>query len=131
MSGNLGQRKKWSSQRASAAPTAATAVDNRGRAPHAGDVAGADRRSDLDASRPRRLGNSSEKAGRTDSGGATDEERTLGDVTARVRIRNAALKHFAEEGYERTTIRAIARTAGVSHGMLRHHYGSKNELRAG
>lgn len=53
------------------------------------------------------------------------------DLTARVRIRDAALKHFAEEGYERTTIRAIARTAGVSHGMLRHHYGSKIDLRAG
>jgi AcrR family transcriptional regulator len=47
-----------------------------------------------------------------------------------VRIRDAALKHFGEEGYERTTIRAIARTAGVSHGMLRHHYGSKIDLRA-
>jgi TetR/AcrR family transcriptional regulator, regulator of cefoperazone and chloramphenicol sensitivity len=53
------------------------------------------------------------------------------DLTARIRIRDAALKHFAEEGYERTTIRAIARTAGVSHGMLRHHYGSKIDLRAG
>jgi TetR/AcrR family transcriptional regulator, regulator of cefoperazone and chloramphenicol sensitivity len=60
-----------------------------------------------------------------ESGGAND------DLTARVRIRDAALKHFAEDGYERTTIRAIARTAGVSHGMLRHHFGSKIDLRAG
>jgi TetR/AcrR family transcriptional regulator, regulator of cefoperazone and chloramphenicol sensitivity len=50
------------------------------------------------------------------------------DLTARARIREAALKHFAEEGYERTTIRAIARTAGVSPGLLRHHYGSKEAL---
>lgn len=50
-------------------------------------------------------------------------------ITPRVRIRKAALKHFAEEGYERATIRAIAHTAGVSHGMLRHHFGSKVDLR--
>jgi TetR/AcrR family transcriptional regulator, regulator of cefoperazone and chloramphenicol sensitivity len=53
------------------------------------------------------------------------------DLTARVRIRDAALKQFAEVGYERATIRAIARRAGVSHGMLRHHFGSKIDLRAG
>jgi TetR/AcrR family transcriptional regulator, regulator of cefoperazone and chloramphenicol sensitivity len=51
------------------------------------------------------------------------------DLTARARIREAALKHFAEDGYERATIRAIAQTAGVSPGLLRHHYGSKDELR--
>ncbi len=55
---------------------------------------------------------------------------TLEELTTRVRIRNAALKHFAEEGYDKATIRAIAQTAGVSHGMLRHHYGSKDALRA-
>ena len=53
----------------------------------------------------------------------------FGDLTARARIREAALRHFAEEGYERATIRAIARTAGVSPGLLRHHYGSKEALR--
>jgi AcrR family transcriptional regulator len=51
------------------------------------------------------------------------------DLTARARIREAALKHFAEDGYARATIRAIAATAGVSPGLLRHHYGSKDELR--
>jgi AcrR family transcriptional regulator len=50
------------------------------------------------------------------------------DLTARARIREAALKHFAEEGYERATIRGIAHTAGVSPGLLRHHYGSKDAL---
>lgn len=53
----------------------------------------------------------------------------FGDLTARARIREAALKHFAEQGYERATIREIAKTAGVSPGLLRHHYGSKDELR--
>jgi AcrR family transcriptional regulator len=51
------------------------------------------------------------------------------DLTARARIREAALEHFAEEGYERATIRSIAHTAGVSPGLLRHHYGSKDALR--
>lgn len=51
------------------------------------------------------------------------------DLTARARIREAALKHFAEDGYERATVRGIAQTAGVSPGLLRHHYGSKDELR--
>jgi AcrR family transcriptional regulator len=53
----------------------------------------------------------------------------FGDLTARARIREAAIQHFAEEGYERTTIRVIAQTAGVSPGLLRHHFGSKEELR--
>jgi TetR/AcrR family transcriptional regulator, regulator of cefoperazone and chloramphenicol sensitivity len=64
------------------------------------------------------------------NGRRTPREEMSHDLTARVRIRDAALTHFAEEGYERTTIRAIARTAGVSHGMLRHHFGSKFDLRA-
>ena len=51
------------------------------------------------------------------------------DLTARARIREAALKHFAEEGYERATIRRIAQSASVSPGLLRHHYGSKEALR--
>ncbi len=54
---------------------------------------------------------------------------TFEDLTARARIREAALRHFAEEGYERATIRGIAQTAGVSPGLLRHHFGSKEELR--
>ena len=42
-------------------------------------------------------------------------------------IREAALEHFARDGYDRATIRAIAQTAGVSPGPLRHHYGSKED----
>jgi TetR/AcrR family transcriptional regulator, regulator of cefoperazone and chloramphenicol sensitivity len=67
--------------------------------------------------------------------GAVDEgavdEVAFSDLTARARIREAALRHFAEEGYERATIRGIARTAGVSPGLLRHHFGSKEDLRRG
>jgi AcrR family transcriptional regulator len=51
------------------------------------------------------------------------------DLTARARIRNAALEHFAEYGFDRATIRDIARAADVSPGLVRHHFGSKDELR--
>ena len=54
---------------------------------------------------------------------------TADDLTARARIRQAAMQQFAEHGYARTTIRGIAAAAGVSPGLLRHHYGSKEELR--
>ena len=62
-------------------------------------------------------------------GQSTPVSPAAGDLTARARIREAAIRHFADEGYERTTIRAIASTAGVSPGLLRHHFGSKEELR--
>ncbi|MEU7855556.1 helix-turn-helix domain-containing protein [Nonomuraea sp. NPDC049141] len=51
------------------------------------------------------------------------------DLTARARIRDAALRHFGEHGFERATIRGIAETAGVSSGLVRHHFGSKEALR--
>ena len=52
-----------------------------------------------------------------------------GDLTARARIRNAALRLFAEHGVRRTSIRAIAREAGVSSGLVQHHFGTKEALR--
>ncbi|MGI8557342.1 MAG: TetR/AcrR family transcriptional regulator [Solirubrobacteraceae bacterium] len=52
------------------------------------------------------------------------------DLTARARIREAALCLFAERGLEATTIREIAQSAGVSGGLVRHHFGSKDDLRA-
>ncbi len=51
------------------------------------------------------------------------------DLTARARIRDAALRHFGEQGFDGATTRAIAETAGVSPGLLRHHFGSKQALR--
>lgn len=52
------------------------------------------------------------------------------DLTARARIREAALRLFAERGIEAATIREIAELAGVSGGLVRHHFGSKDDLRA-
>ena len=57
-------------------------------------------------------------------------ERAAGDLTARARIRDAALVLFAERGLDGATIRDIAKAAGVSPGLVRHHFGAKDGLRA-
>jgi AcrR family transcriptional regulator len=54
---------------------------------------------------------------------------TSEDLTARARIRDAALRLFAERGIDGATVRDIAKAAGVSPGLLRHHFGSKEALR--
>jgi len=51
------------------------------------------------------------------------------DLTARARIRDAAIRLIAERGTDGTTVRDIAREAGVSPGLVRHHFGSKEALR--
>jgi TetR/AcrR family transcriptional regulator, regulator of cefoperazone and chloramphenicol sensitivity len=51
------------------------------------------------------------------------------DLTARALIRNAALRLFAELGPDRVSLRRIAAEAGVSHGLVVHHFGSKEGLR--
>ncbi|HEU4349638.1 MAG TPA: TetR family transcriptional regulator [Actinoplanes sp.] len=51
------------------------------------------------------------------------------DLTARARIRDAAIDLFAERGIGPATVRDIAQRAGVSSGLLRHHFGSKEGLR--
>jgi AcrR family transcriptional regulator len=52
------------------------------------------------------------------------------DLTARARIREAAIRLFAEQGVEGTAILDVAAEAGVSGGLIRHHFGSKDGLRA-
>jgi AcrR family transcriptional regulator len=44
------------------------------------------------------------------------------------RILASASRLFVERGYERTTIREIARAAGVDAGLVMHYFGSKQEL---
>jgi TetR/AcrR family transcriptional regulator, regulator of cefoperazone and chloramphenicol sensitivity len=51
------------------------------------------------------------------------------DLTARARIRDAAIALFAEKGIAAASIREIAQAADVSSGLLRHHFGSKEGLR--
>jgi TetR/AcrR family transcriptional regulator, regulator of cefoperazone and chloramphenicol sensitivity len=54
----------------------------------------------------------------------------VGDLTARTRIRDAALRLFGARGVDGTGIRDVAREAGVSSGLVQHHYRSKEALRA-
>jgi AcrR family transcriptional regulator len=51
------------------------------------------------------------------------------DLTAVARIRNAALDGFARDGAAATSIRGVAEAAGVSPGLVQHHFPSKAELR--
>ncbi len=50
------------------------------------------------------------------------------DVTARARIRDAAIRRFAQTGFG-ATVRAIAADAEVSPALVLHHFGSKDGLR--
>ena len=51
------------------------------------------------------------------------------DLSPAARIRNAALEGFAEKGVAATSIRDVAATAGVSPGLVQHHFGTKAGLR--
>ncbi|MFA5608227.1 MAG: helix-turn-helix domain-containing protein [Leucobacter sp.] len=57
------------------------------------------------------------------------EGRFSEDLTARARIRDAALIQFAERGVKAATIKSIAEQAGVSPGLVQHHFGTKDNLR--
>ena len=52
------------------------------------------------------------------------------DLTARARIRDAAIRAFARDGFEAASLRSIAKDAGVSPALIVHHFGDKNALRA-
>ena len=54
--------------------------------------------------------------------------RSSDDLTTTARIRDAAIQQFGEHGFS-TGVRAIATTAGVSAGLVIHHFGSKDGLR--
>ncbi|GAA1862558.1 TetR/AcrR family transcriptional regulator [Actinomadura bangladeshensis] len=60
---------------------------------------------------------------------AAERDPAAEDLTARARIRDAALLQFAERGMKGATFRGIAEAAGVSVGLVQHHFGSKDELR--
>ena len=51
------------------------------------------------------------------------------DLTAKARIRNAALELFGRQGVPKTSVRAVAEAAGVSPALVIHHFGSKDGLR--
>jgi TetR/AcrR family transcriptional regulator, regulator of cefoperazone and chloramphenicol sensitivity len=51
------------------------------------------------------------------------------DLTAKARIRNAALALYANYGEDATSMRAIADAAGVTVGLVVHHFRTKDGLR--
>ncbi len=55
--------------------------------------------------------------------------RSASDLTARARIRDAALARFGSDGIAGASVRAIAADAGVSGALVLHHFGSKEGLR--
>lgn len=55
-------------------------------------------------------------------------QRPVSDLTARARLRDAAIECFAEQGFD-ASVRAIATRAGVSPALITHHFGSKAALR--
>ncbi|WP_282947934.1 TetR/AcrR family transcriptional regulator [Cellulomonas endometrii] len=54
--------------------------------------------------------------------------RRAGDSGTRDAILDAALRLFAEHGYDGASIRAIASAAGVDPGLVRHFFGDKDAL---
>ena len=52
------------------------------------------------------------------------------DLSTRARIRDAAILEFAAHGVKGASVRGIARAAGVSPGLVQHHYKNKKALRA-
>jgi AcrR family transcriptional regulator len=50
------------------------------------------------------------------------------DLAPRARIREAALRLYAERGTQATSIRMVAEEAGLSAGAVMHHFKSKDEL---
>jgi AcrR family transcriptional regulator len=51
------------------------------------------------------------------------------DLTAKARIRNAALDLYSQYGPDRVSLRAIAAEAGVTLGLVQHHFKTKAGLR--
>ncbi|MHD0307189.1 TetR/AcrR family transcriptional regulator [Rhodococcus baikonurensis] len=51
------------------------------------------------------------------------------DLTGKARIRNTALDLYAAHGEDGTSMRAIAKAAGVTVGLLVHHFGTKDGIR--
>lgn len=56
--------------------------------------------------------------------------RTSADTgpDARTRILEAARTEFSERGYDKTSVRGIARAAGVDSALVHHYFGTKDEV---
>lgn len=54
--------------------------------------------------------------------------RRTGDSGTRDAIIDAARRQFADRGFAATTLRSVARAAGVDHRLVLHYFGSKGDL---
>lgn len=54
----------------------------------------------------------------------------MDDRTAKAKLRDAAIEIVAAEGSKELTARGVAERAGLSAGLIRHHFGSMRELQA-
>jgi AcrR family transcriptional regulator len=54
--------------------------------------------------------------------------RRPGQTATRARILASARRQFAEQGYERASLRAVAKDAGVDQRLVTHFFGSKHGL---
>jgi len=57
-------------------------------------------------------------------------DRPIEDLSTRARIRDAAMVEFGDKGFKGATMKSIASAAGVSVGLVQHHFGTKDGLRA-
>ncbi len=51
---------------------------------------------------------------------------TVAESRQREQLLLAAAAHFARHGFEGASLRAIAREAGLAHGLIRHYFGAKD-----
>lgn len=61
-------------------------------------------------------------------GRPADAERPAGEPAARERILGSARAEFAERGYDKASIRAIARGAEVDPALVHHYFGTKEQV---
>lgn len=64
----------------------------------------------------------------TESSSPRRRGRPRGGTDSRERIIAAAVDEFGEQGYEASTIRAIAARAGVDSALVHHYFGTKADL---
>lgn len=62
------------------------------------------------------------------TGGTAERREEAAVVTARQRLLNAVIDHFAADGLADQSLRRIAEAVGSSHRMLLYHFGSKDGL---
>ncbi|MFG2450506.1 TetR family transcriptional regulator [Streptomyces sp. M41(2017)] len=60
--------------------------------------------------------------------GRPSRTQTEAGPAARDRILDAAREEFSERGYEKTSVRGIAKTAGVDSALVHHYFGTKEQV---